>query len=180
MRETTKSPSAELPERVSCANGRGTAVSSFSESTTTDAPRDRVWEVLADIGSIHVWNPGVKDSHSTSDAPGGEGATRHCDLQRPNGKGAGYLEERAFDWDQGRGYRIEITDSNLPFKRAVIFFELADAEGSTLVTVSPDYGLRFGPIGSLLDRVAVKRQYATGMRSLLGGLRRYVETGEAE
>jgi uncharacterized protein YndB with AHSA1/START domain len=153
-------------------------MSAFSESTTIDAPRDRVWEVLAEIGSIHLWNPGVKDSHSTSEASGAEGATRHCDLQRPNGKSAGYLEERAFDWEEGRSFRIEITDSNLPFERAVIAFALADAGDATTVTVSPDYKLRFGPFGRALDRLAVRRRYAAGIREMLAGLKRYLETGE--
>ncbi len=151
---------------------------SFSEQTIIDAPRERVWEVLAEIGAIERWNPGVKRSYATSPEPGGEGATRHCDLQRANGKPAGHLEERAFDWRELEGFRIEITESSLPFRSAVVSFSLADAERGTRVTVSPDYSLRYGPLGSLLDIVAVRRQYAKGMRALLDGLKSYVETGE--
>ena len=86
---------------------------SFSEQTIIDAPRERVWEVLAEIGSIERWNPGVKRSFATSPKPGGEGATRHCDLQRASGRPAGHLEERAFDWRELEGFRIEITESSL-------------------------------------------------------------------
>jgi uncharacterized protein YndB with AHSA1/START domain len=150
----------------------------FTETIEIEAPRERVWEVLADIGSIQRWNPGVKASRATSDASGGEGATRHCDLQRPGGKDVGYLEERAFDWCDGAGYRIEITDSNLPFRRAVVSFDVAETPSGTQVDVSPEYELRFGPAGRLLDRVAVRRQYRRGMAGMLAGLKHYVETGE--
>lgn len=150
----------------------------FTETIEIEAPRERVWEVLADIGSIYRWNPGVKASHATSEAPGGEGATRHCDLQRPGGKDVGHLEERAFDWRDGAGYRIEITESNLPFRRAVVSFDVAEAPSGTRVEVSPEYELRFGPLGKLLDRVAVRRQYRKGMAAMLAGLKYYVETGE--
>lgn len=151
---------------------------SFSEQTIIEAPREQVWEVLAEIGSIERWNPGVKRSYATSAEPGGEGATRHCDLQRANGKPAGQLEERAFDWREMEGFRIEITESSLPFSSAVVSFSLADAGSGTRVAVSPEYALRYGPAGRLLDALVVRRQYAKGMRALLAGLKGYVETGE--
>ena len=42
--------------------------------------RSDVWNVLADFPNISVWNGGIKKSFSTSEAMGGVGATRHCDL----------------------------------------------------------------------------------------------------
>ena len=152
-------------------------MSTFTETVEIAAPRDRVWEVLADIGSIHRWNPGVKGSQTTSENPSGEGSTRHCDLQRRGGKDVGFLEERAFDWREGEGYRIEITESNLPFREAVISFTLADDGEQTRVGVSPAYALRFGPLGRALDALVVRRRYRKGMRDMLAGLKQYVETG---
>jgi uncharacterized protein YndB with AHSA1/START domain len=108
----------------------------FSERTIIEAPREQVWEVLAEIGSIERWNPGVKRSYATSAEPGGEGATRQCDLQRANGKPAAQLEERAFDWRELEGFRIEITESSLPFSSAVVSFSPADAGSGTTVAVS--------------------------------------------
>ena len=49
----------------------------FSTQIRIDAPKEKVWEVLADLGGIYKWNPGVVHSHSTSDSTGGEGAMRH-------------------------------------------------------------------------------------------------------
>ena len=70
-----------------------------------DAPHDKVWRILADFGGIYKYNPGVSNSHSTSSANEGVGATRHCDLLP-----AGSVEERIIAWNEGRDYKLEIYD----------------------------------------------------------------------
>lgn len=119
----------------------------LSSSVDIDAPPAQVWEVLADLGGIYKWNPGVKNSYATSEAGRGEGATRHCDL-RP----AGRLEERAFDWREGEGYKIDVYDSNLPLDHNIVEFTLQpQGEHRTRVTLRSEYQLKFGPVGALLD-----------------------------
>ena len=146
----------------------------FSAQIRIDAPKEKVWAVLADLGSIHKWNPGVSHSYSTSEHQQGEGATRHCDIQNPKG----YLEERALDWREGEGFKIDIYDSNFPIKRNLIQFSVrADGDG-TIVEVSPDYKFKFGLLGSVLDRLILGRQLRKGMAGLLAGLKYHVETGE--
>lgn len=73
-------------------------MSNFSAHIKINAPKEQVWAVLSDLGSIYKWNPGVAHSYSTSESNGCEGATRHCDIKTPL---KGYLEERAFDWREG-------------------------------------------------------------------------------
>ena len=41
--------------------------------------------------------------------------------------------------------------------------------------VSPEYELKFGFLGSVLDSLFVRKTYAKGMRALLAGLKRQVE-----
>ena len=147
---------------------------SYTTRTRIDAPKEKVWEVLAEIGDIYKWNPGVANSYHTSDSGRGEGATRHCDLQR---KGD-YLKERAIDWREGEGFKIDIYETNLPIKRNVVTFKTqADGDG-TIVEVSPEYDLKFGPIGALLDMLVVRGQIEKGMDDLLAGLKYHIETGE--
>ena len=119
----------------------------FSTTVKISAPKETVWGVLADLGSISKWNPGVAASHSTSPETGGEGATRHCDLQNAKGGSIGYLEERAFDWRDGEGFIIDVYESNLPLKRNHVRFDLVSDGDGTIVTITPDYVLKFGPLG---------------------------------
>jgi len=151
-------------------------VSTFTKETRIDAPRAEVWRVLADLASIEKWNPGVVKSYSTSDHPGGEGATRHCDVTGMGGKTA-FLEERAFDWREGEGFKIDIYETNLPIKSNVLTFTVADDGDATLVKISPDYKLKFGLIGAMMDKLMVRGRFEQGMEDMAAGLKRYVESG---
>ena len=149
-------------------------MASVSSNIHIGAPKEQVWEVLADLGGIYKWNPGVSSSHYTSEQTKGDGATRHCDLVNPRG----YLEERALEWREGEGYVIDIYDSNLPIEKNVVTFSLTAEGDGTTVTVTPDYKLKYGLLGSLLDRLWARRQMQKGFDAMLAGLKHHVETGE--
>ena len=149
-------------------------MSKVTSQVRIDAPKEKVWKVLADLGGIYKWNPGVSNSYSTSDNNQGDGATRHCDLQNPSG----YLEERAIEWRDGEGLTIDVYESSLPIKRNVVEFAVAPEGDSTLVSVTVDYQLRYGLVGAFIDTLIVRRQYQKGFRNLLAGLKSHIETGE--
>jgi hypothetical protein len=145
-------------------------VATFNESAIIDAPVDEVWTVLADIGTISTWNPGVKDSHQTTGGNVEKGACRHCDLGGKN-----YLIEEVVTFEPTLAITFRITDTNLPFKAADIRFTLTEDRGATSVTVSPIYELKFGVVGKLLDTLIVQPTYRKGMKELLRGLKSHVE-----
>ena len=145
-------------------------MTTFSEQISIRADKDHVWKVLADIGSIYLWNPGVVDSRLTSDGEVGLGSERYCGLG-----GKTYLNETVAEWKQGEGLTMRIIATNLPFKTADIRFSLEQQDAHTFVTVSPTYILKFGILGRLLDVACVRSQYQKGMANLLKGLKQYVE-----
>lgn len=146
----------------------------FAERVTINAPKDAVWNVLADIGSIHHWNPGVVDSRATSDGAVGLGSARRCELGGKN-----YLDEEVVEWVPKETLTLRIVATNLPFKTADIRFTLEAHGDETLVAVSPTYQLKFGLLGALLDAVFVRSQYRRGMVNLLRGLKQHVESRNA-
>ncbi|MCH7617711.1 MAG: SRPBCC family protein [Chloroflexi bacterium] len=146
---------------------------SFATSVRIEAPKERVWEVLSDLGSIYKWNPGITHSYTTSDAATGENAMRQCDL--PDG---GFLRERAFNWNEGEGFTINVYETSLPMKESFVDFRATPEGDATVVKLKMDYKLKFGPVGALLDAVFVGRQARKGMTDLLTGLKEYVETGK--
>ena len=147
-------------------------MNSFATKTTINAPVNQVWSALADIGNIYAWNPGVVESHTTSEQSEGLGATRYCDLGGKN-----FLDEEVVAWKPNEQLTMRITDTNMPFATADIRFYLKSENGQTVVTVSPQYKLKFGPIGGLMDRFYVAGTYKKGMDALLAGLKKYVEAG---
>ena len=115
----------------------------FSTAISINAPKQKVWEVLADLGSIYKWNPGVSQSYSTSPETVGEGAMRHCDLQNAKGSSIGYLEERAFDWRDGDGFTIDVYEN----RKWIVESRVADRTLDSLVQMAIQIGADAPEIG---------------------------------
>ncbi len=143
----------------------------FETEITIESSRDAVWEALSDIGAISTWNPGVKASHVTTDVSGGVGAGRHCDLGGKN-----YLDEKVVEWHPGERLTMRVIGTNLPLKHADIRFHLRTDGTQTIVSVSPEYELKFAVLGTMMDAVFVRRSYVKGMNALLAGLKQHVES----
>lgn len=150
-------------------------MNSFATDIQINAPAEKVWAALADIGTIYKWNPGVVDSYATSEGEIGLGATRYCDLGGKN-----YLDEKVVTWEPNQAITMRITGTNMPFETADIRFTLNSQNGGTIVTVSPEYKLKYGMIGSLMDKIFVARTYEKGMEDLLAGLKEFVEGSKDE
>jgi hypothetical protein len=149
-------------------------MANFSTRIKINATKQEVWAVLSDFGEIYRWNPGVRDSYCTSGTTQGTLATRRCELV----KGDDYLDERITEWRDGRSFKVEIYDTNLPIHRNVVEFSVESTDTGAMVTVTPDYTLKYGPVGWLMDRIMVRQLFNGGMEDLLSGLKYYVETGE--
>ena len=149
-------------------------MSEFTETIHINAPVAEVWEVLADIGTISEWNPGVKASRQTTGSEVANGSCRRCELG-----GRNYLDEEVVLFEPSSNITFRITDTNLPFASADIRFNLMTEGNGTLVEVSPLYELKFGVLGRVLDVLAVSATYRKGMRDLLQGLKNHVEATAA-
>lgn len=141
-----------------------------------DAPRQKVWDqALKDFGSIYLWNPNVTTSHTTNNKPTGLGAERHCDLTLAGAS----VEERVLKWDDGRMMQVLITDGakTPPWTNPTANIELFDENGGTRMRMTFEYGMKYGPIGALMDRFMVKPQFGKALAALPVGLKYYVENG---
>lgn len=68
-----------------------------SREVQLDAPKDKVWTTLVNLGAIQNYNPMVARSYYTSETRTGIGATRHCDFSP-----MGSVEERVVAWEEGK------------------------------------------------------------------------------
>jgi carbon monoxide dehydrogenase subunit G len=149
-------------------------MSTFETDVIVDAPVEQVWDVLANIGAIHEWNPGVRESYATSEDTTGLGATRFCDLGGKN-----YLDEQVVEFEYCRKLTMRVTGTNMPLKAVDIHFTLEAQGDQTRVTCAPDYTVKYGPMGSIMDRFYVRGTYEKGMQRLLQGLKEHVEAQPA-
>lgn len=144
-------------------------MSSLSSSVRIESSPERVWEVMADLGGIARWHPGISRSRLTTEETAGPGAGRRCEVR------GGYAEERVVEWRPGERLAVRIVDTSLPLRRADIRFDLEPADGATRVTASVDYEPGWGPLGPALDLLVLRPIWRRWMGDLLEGLRRHLE-----
>ncbi|MFB3060536.1 MAG: SRPBCC family protein [Candidatus Binatia bacterium] len=146
----------------------------ISDEILINAPKNKVWEIISDLGGIENYHPGVKKSYYTSEIRKGVGASRFCELLP-----MGSIEESATEWEEGEGYVLEVLSGEKlpPFKRAYIRIFLKEEGQETLATISFDYTLKFGPIGRLLDAWKVKPMFRKVIPRVLDGLKQNSENG---
>lgn len=137
-----------------------------------NAPAEKVWEVVADFGSVSKWAPNVTNSYSTTEANGGVGAGRHCDVV-----GFGAIEEEIVEWKESRSLTYEVENVG-PMKSVRNKCSVRGEGNRTVVTFTIDYQMKFGPLGALLDKLVAGRQLGKAAALGLAGLKHYLETGE--
>jgi len=137
-------------------------------------PKDEVWDILADYGNIHRFNPSLKSSHCTSDIANGLGATRQCEL-----KPIGVIQERIIRWVEGRSYTVEIYEGEKvpPFQECTATLSVEEENShQTRVRFVIQYDLKYGFLGKAMDNIMVRSQFTTAADKLLAGLKSYAET----
>ena len=137
-----------------------------------DAPAERVWEVLADFGGVQKWAPGVSESHSTSSSNSGADAARHCEIP-----GFGGVEEFVTDWVEGVSFTYRIKPFGL-IDESTSTWKITPQGDKTLVYTEINVNMRFGVLGSLMEKLFVRRKIENGTRNGLAGLKQHVMTGE--
>lgn len=136
-----------------------------------NAPKEKVWAVLADLGAASAWNPTVTDSHYTSDGREGVGASRRCDL--PDGS---FVEERVTAWTPGEAFTLNVYEGAIPFENGFGTYELQGDERETIVNFTlefdpkPDAPMPPEEVEGLFTEQVIP--------AMLAGLKHYVETGQ--
>jgi hypothetical protein len=144
----------------------------FLATETINAPPGKIWQVLAEIDRVHEWNPSVTASRYLASTSSGLGAQRHCDIE------GGYLRERVVEWEVERKLGFEIFATNAPIRSARATFHLAPHPRGTQVSFEMQYGVKFGPLGALMDRMVMSRQFAKLVPDVLRALKEKIEAGD--
>ena len=143
-------------------------MSRIARTTTISADRATVWAAIADLEHVADWNPNVAAA-SCAAATSGIGAVRQCHLS-----GGGAIHEVVSAWEVETRLRLAI-GSHGAIRSADMGFDLAVAREGTTVTALADYHLAFGPVGPVIDHLAVKRQMTRMLDVALAGLKNTIE-----
>jgi hypothetical protein len=130
-------------------------------SVCINAPAEKVWSVLGDFASVHVWVDAIERSYCPGNARG-VGATRVCELKQ------GTIRERVVEWDEGRSFRYRAENAPL-LKSAMNQWSIESLGEQTLVISSSEAELKGGVFGRLIEPILkgfFKRMGAQSMASL--------------
>ncbi len=154
-------------------------VSSKSEMTrilneiTIDASKEEVWKVISDLGAIQSYHPLVKKSYYSTEQKEGVGAARVCEFG-----GGRSVEERAVQWYQNEGITLELGNGKKmpPFRKAFGRMSLEGIGDKTRVILAFEYSVKFGFLGSVMDRFMIRPQFEKVIPRVLLGLKQQLET----
>jgi hypothetical protein len=133
-------------------------------------PPDRVWSLLADLEAVQTYNPGVRAAKIRGSQRTGVGATRVCELL-PRGR----VVERVTHWEEGRALGLEVAESDWPIHFMRWVTRVEPAAGGARISQELEYRVKFGPIGWLLDRLAMERKLRTSLEEIFASLVRRAE-----
>jgi hypothetical protein len=128
-------------------------------------PPERVWSLLADLEAVQTYNPGVREAKIRGSQRTGVGATRVCELL-PKGR----VVERVTHWEEGRALGLEVAESDWPIHFMRWVTRVEPAAGGTRISQALEYRVKFGPLGWLLDRLAMERKLRTTLDAIFASL----------
>jgi ligand-binding SRPBCC domain-containing protein len=143
----------------------------LENSIFIDAPPEKVWSVLSTLDVLERYDPGVQKSEVVSPTREGLGSARRCDLEA-----GGWFKEKVTDFKPHEAIAFELFECTLPVRRLKHSYTLRGDGKGTLVEQRMEYALKFGPVGTLLDALFVRKKWDAGVKGFFAGLKRYVET----
>ena len=139
-----------------------------------NAAKEKTWEILADWGAVSNWAPTITESHTTTEAKRGVGSIRSCDHTQ-----MGNIEEEVVAWEEGSSLSYDVIKGlPMPMKSLNNTWSISAEGDGSVVTLTMDFGMKFGPLGAMMAALAVRRMMNKEMGVTLAGLKQYAETGE--
>jgi len=147
-------------------------MSQVQRSQVIKAPIAPTWTAVSRLGAVQDWHPNVARAEVLTAHDSGIGASRRVEFQ--DGRSA---VETVIEESEQQFTTMEMSAES-PLSRAVVTIRTKERSADTTeVTFFIDYGLKYGPVGWLIDAVMMKRLFGKVFDSALGGLSYHLETG---
>ena len=136
-----------------------------------NAPIEKVWSVLADLQQVGEYNPMVASVKLLSTNKTGIGASRECQF-----KPKGSVKDRITAMEELSFLTMEMYESDWPMKYMNWTNYLTANNGVTTMKTITDYKVKFGILGSLMDRVMMKQKFNKILEEVFVSFKQHVET----
>jgi hypothetical protein len=147
-------------------------MSHVQKTQVINAPIAPTWAAVSRLGAVQDWHPNVARAEVLTAHDTGIGASRRVEFQ--DGRSAA---ETVIEESEQQFTTMEMSASS-PLNRAVVTIRTKERSADTTeVTFSIDYGLKYGPIGWLIDAVMMRRLFRKAFGMAIDGLSYHLETG---
>ena len=132
---------------------------------------DKVWNMLTDLELLDKYDPTVKKSTLVSTEKTGIGAKRKIVML----DGKNWFDEKVTVFRPNEALTYELTDCSFPVHQLKHSYSFEKIGDQTKVKQVMEYTIKFGLVGKLLDSLMINKQFKTGIKKFLGGLKDYAE-----
>jgi len=139
---------------------------------TINAPKEKIWNILADLGGVVKFHPFVTKSHYTSEQKEDVGASRYCFIV-PGME----LNEEVVNWQPGTSYTVkgQLSGEQVP--------PVEDLKGTLSVKaesegVHASMTMEYQFAGDASMEKEVQGQFQMMLDGILLGLKHHAQTGE--
>ncbi len=121
-------------------------------TTVASAPKEVVWDILADFGNIASWTDQVKTSEIQGDQATGLGTVRTCELAP-----FGSTIETVTGWEEGESITLDVVPKGMPVKSSHTTFTVKALDGDKTeitmeTTAEPKGGILKGTVSKRLEK----------------------------
>jgi len=138
---------------------------------TINAPIDRIWKALSNIGELEKYDPTVEKCAILSESESGIGAKRKVTMK----DGKNWFEEKCTVSKPNEALTYELTNCSFPVQNLNHSYTFEQNGNQTTVKQIMDYKVKFGFFGKILDSLVMRKQSDKGIKLFLGGLKSYTE-----
>jgi ribosome-associated toxin RatA of RatAB toxin-antitoxin module len=140
-------------------------------TVTIQAPVEKIWSILTDLELLDKTDPTVKTSTLISENKTGLNAKRKVLLQ----DGKNWFDEKITTFKPNEELAYQLTDCSFPIKGLKHTYSFQKNGNQTNVQQVMEYTVKFGLLGVLMDKMMIGKQFNTGIKMFLNGLKTYAE-----
>jgi uncharacterized protein YndB with AHSA1/START domain len=142
------------------------------KSVAIDAPVGHVWELLSKLDGVETWLDDVIEAHYHTKNTSGVGAGRTCDI-----KGFGTVVETAVEWKENESFTLDIQGMPAIIGDAKGTWTLAPSgDSQTNATMRIRVETRFWPLGAIMEKLMLRRNFMKNVEGGTAAFKQYVET----
>ncbi|OUR95673.1 hypothetical protein A9Q84_14320 [Halobacteriovorax marinus] len=128
---------------------------------------EEVWKMWDDFDAIHKFHPDLTSSPIVGKVKKGQGTQRVCHLKDGN-----KIKEEIYEYDVAKKQmKFTLEADFMPFKSAFAEVNVLKKSATTSeVTFKISFDPKFGPLGFILGKIAIRPKLKAVMESIVSGL----------